>query len=181
MDTLVLAIVLISLLALYAVFCAVQFTYLFARAGLPNGMTYSEYAREGFAQTVAILGINLMLFGLSLRYGDKKRLLTALQGLLLLLTAMMLVSGYVRLWLYIEAYGLTWLRLLSGWFMVYLTAVLLLCAARLVRPKLALIAVCALMLLGWFAALGYANPDAIIGRVNAARAEVQVTPQSNPS
>jgi hypothetical protein len=46
-------IVLGSVLSLYIVFCAVQFAYLFASAGLPAGISYSEYARDGF---VHILG-----------------------------------------------------------------------------------------------------------------------------
>jgi cation transporter-like permease len=202
-DRIISGIVLGTVCAVYIIFCAVQFSYLFAGAGLPNGMTYSAYAREGFAQTVVVCALNLLIFGIFLRYGNHDRdrfrrrnrtldgerggdrnhtldselggnrnhrnegkALQCLLAMLLGLTAIMLVSGGVRLHLYIDAYGLTWLRLLSGWFIVYLIAVVLLCAARMYLPGIPLIAICAMVLLGWYVILGYANPDALAGWYN---------------
>ena len=165
-DSLICCMALGAVCLVYVLFCAVQFTYLFAGAGLPGGMTYSEYAREGFAQTVAVCAVNLVIFGVSLRFGEKKKALTGLTAGLLGLTAVMLFSGLLRLRLYIDAYGLTWLRLLSAWFIVYLAAVIIICAARMLREKLPAIALSALLLLGWYAALGYSNPDALVSRYN---------------
>jgi hypothetical protein len=165
-DLLVSCMVLGAVVAVYLLFCTVQFTYLFAGAGLPGGMSYSDYAREGFAQIIAICTINLLLFGFFFQYGKKHRGLTAMLYILLGVTAVMLVSGFLRLRLYISAYGMTWLRLLSAWFLLYLGIVLLLCALRTVWEKLPLIAVCAFVLLGWYALLGYSNPDALIVSYN---------------
>jgi cytochrome b subunit of formate dehydrogenase len=95
------------------------------------------------------------------RYGAKDRTLTALLYGLLGLSGVMLFSGFVRLRLYIGAYGLTWLRILSAWFIIYLAAVLILCAVRMRREKLPLIGVAAMILLGWFAVLGYSNPEGL--------------------
>lgn len=170
-DVIVSCMVLGSVTLLYLLFCAVQFTYLFAGAGLPGSMTYSEYAREGFAQIIAICAINLLLFGIFLQYGVRKKVVVALLSSLLALTGVMLVSGFVRLRLYIVTYGMTWLRLLSAWFIVYLAAVLILCVVRMVKAQLPLIAVSALMLLGWYTALGYANPDALILQYNLRESE----------
>jgi uncharacterized membrane protein YczE len=78
----------------------------------------------------------------------------------------MLVSGFIRLGLYIDAYGLTWLRLISGWFIIYLAAAVVLCAVRMLKEKLPLIMICAMLLLGWYVVLGYANPDGLIARYN---------------
>ncbi|MDR0220892.1 MAG: DUF4173 domain-containing protein [Lachnospiraceae bacterium] len=167
-DIIISGVVLGIVSALYLLFCGIQFTYLFARAGLPAGLTYSEYAREGFAQTVIVCAINLALFGFFLRFGRKSTVLKGLLAALLALTAVMLVSGAIRLGLYINAYGLTWLRLLSGWFIVYLVAVILLCAARMLREKLPVFALCAIILLGWYLVLGYANPDGLVSVFNAA-------------
>ena len=165
-DLVITCMVLGAVCLVYLLFCSVQFTYLFAGAGLPGHMTYSEYAREGFAQIIAICGLNLALFGVFLQYGKKHRAASGLLAALLGLTAVMLVSGFVRLKLYIDAYGLTWLRLLSAWFILFLAVVIALCAIRMVREKLPLIGVCAIVLLGWYLALGYANPDAFIVRYN---------------
>lgn len=166
MDTIICHIVLGSVTLLYVIFCAVQFTYLFAGAGLPDGMTYSEYAREGFAQTVAVCAINLLIFGAFLQFGAKRKSAAGLLAGLLALTGIMLFSGFVRLKLYIDAYGLTWLRILSLWFVIYLAVVVIVCGVRMIREKLPAIALCALILLGWYAALGYLNPDALIARYN---------------
>lgn len=170
-DLLICGIVLGAVLAVYALFCAIQFVYLFAGAGLPNGLTYSEYAREGFWQLVVVAGINLALFGIFLQYTKKTRWFSVMLAGLLAETALLLVSAIRRLWLYVDAYGLTWLRLFSAWFIVFLAVVLVLCAVRMVKEKLPLIAVCAMLLLGWYTLLGYANPDALIVRYNLAATE----------
>lgn len=159
-------IVLGSVLALYVLFCAVQFAYLFASAGLPAGISHSEYAREGFAQIVVISCINLIIFGVAVKYGGKdivqKIMLYALVGV----TAIMLVSGFMRLWLYIDTFGMTFLRLISAWFIIYLALVLILCALRLAVPEVPLVAVCAALLLVCYNVLGYINPDAFIVNYN---------------
>ena len=115
---------------------------------------------------IAVCSLNLILFGVFLRFGKKSKALTSLLGALLGLTFVMLVSGFMRLNLYINAYGLTWLRLLSMWFIIYLAAVMFICVYRMVKEKLPLVAVCAMLLLGWYVALGYSNPDAFIARYN---------------
>ena len=168
-DTAVCGIVLSSVTLVYLLFCVIQFTYLFAGAGLPGGMTYSAYAREGFAQTVAVCAINLMIFGVFLHFGVRNKFITGLLAGLLGLTCVMLLSGFVRLSLYIDVYGLTWRRLLSAWFITYLAAVVLLCAVRMLRKELPLIALCMILLLGWYVALGYSNPDTFIARHNRSR------------
>lgn len=165
-DAVVSCIVLGSVTLVYVLFCAVQFTYLFAGAGLPDGMTYSEYAREGFAQTVAVCAINLLIFGIFLQFGKKSKVLAGLLAGLLALTGVMLISGFVRLKLYIDAYGLTWLRVLSAWFVIYLMVVVIVCCVRMFREKLPAVALCALILLGWYVVLGYSNPDALITQYN---------------
>jgi len=169
-DALISNIVLGSVIFVYVLFCAVQFTYLFAGAGLPAGMTYSEYAREGFAQTVFVCALNLLIFGTFLRFSRQNKALLALLCGLLTLTVIMLFSGGVRLNLYISAYGMTWLRLLSAWFIIYLAAVISLCAVRLLTKKrLPLAPICAILLLVWYVALGYLNPDGFVAWFNFVR------------
>jgi len=165
-DTLTSSIVLSSVILLYTVFCIVQFTYLFAGAGLPGGISYSEYAREGFAQTVVICAINLLVFGVFLHFRKQSIVTTGLLLGLLALTGIMLFSGFIRLGLYIDYYGMTWLRLLSAWFIIYMAAVIIMCAIRLRLEKLPLIAISTLVLIGWYIVLGYINPDGFIAWYN---------------
>jgi hypothetical protein len=78
----------------------------------------------------------------------------------------MLVSGSVRLSLYIGVYGLTWLRVWSAWFVIYLIAVVVVCAVRMLRERTPAIALCMLILLGWYVALGYVNPAGMVEKYN---------------
>ncbi|MDR0325658.1 MAG: DUF4173 domain-containing protein [Oscillospiraceae bacterium] len=167
-DRVVSRVVLGAVALLYLLFCGVQFTYLFAGAGLPEGITYAEYAREGFAQTVAVCAINLLIFGVFLRFSAKDRAVSILLAALLGLTGVMLFSGFARLRLYIDAFGMTWLRLISAWFILYLAAVIVICAVRMLRKGLPAILLCGLLLLAWYVALGYANPDGFVAWYNQA-------------
>lgn len=199
--------------ALYMAFCIVQAVFLIMRAGLPEGMTYSQYAREGFAQTIAVCGINLSLFGffvsLCLQEGRAcvgaagqedghafvgaavqedgracvgaagrgpraSMAVKALLAVLLAQTFFMLCVGFYKLSLYIGAYGLTWLRFVSAWFIFWLVAVLVLCAIRLCRPRIPALALALLILLGWYVVLGAANPQGSIQRHNETRTEAVV-------
>jgi len=165
-DIVISSIALGSVMFVYMLFCLVQFTYLFARAGLPYGITYAQYAREGFAQTVIVCAINLLLFGVFIWKSKNEKILKWMLGGLLALTVIMLLSGAVRLNLYIDTFGMTWLRLLSAWFITYLGMVITLCVVRIFKKELPIVGLSALLLLIWYIALGYLNPDGFIGWFN---------------
>ena len=180
-DNLILYIILSSVLILYILFCIIQFAYLFPNANPPEGISYAEYAREGFAQIVVISGINLIIFGCMLKFGKiykktigdgvldvpkKDIVLNIMLYILVLVTGIMLVSGFMRLGLYINTFGMTFLRLISAWFIIYLSVVWVLCVARLIKEKLPLVSCCAVLLLIAYNILGYINPDAFIVQYN---------------
>lgn len=150
---------------IYILFCTVQFTYLFAQKGLPEGMTYSEYAVSGFWQTVFVCGINIFIFSIFMHFNNKK-IVQLFLSVLLILTGIMLVSGFVRLQLYIEQYGLTWLRVMSAWFVIFLVVTILICFLKMMLKKIPAVSICGLFLLGWYLALCFSNPDAFIERYN---------------
>lgn len=166
-DPLVVAVVLGIVLALYAAFCAVQFTFLFAGAGLPAGYTYAGYARSGFFQLLFAASLNLAGFGLVLRFTPRRTPIVAMQAGLLAATGVLLVSAFTRLNLYIHVYGLTWLRYMSVTFIALLAVLLLLALARLFTARIPLVAVGFVMLLVWWIAIGYADPGRIIDWWNA--------------
>lgn len=159
------------LLAVYAVFAAFQFTYLTGLAGLPAELTYSEYAVRGFRELCAVAAINFAAFGVCLAFTREHRALRPMLLALLGATALILVSALFRLALYIRAYGLTINRILPLWFMLFLLAVLALCAAKLYRPKLRLIRLLAGVLVAWYLCLSALNLDAIIAKSVLADAE----------
>ena len=154
-------------LAAYALFLGLQFSYLFGGT-LPEAYTYSEYARAGFGELIVVSLINFLLLALSVRYGEKHAVLSLLNGLLLLANAPLLVSAALRLLMYIDAYGLTIMRILPLWLMVFLAFLTVLTALRLWRGRLPLVRIAAITFLYWLAALYVPNWGNIILAFNAA-------------
>jgi hypothetical protein len=119
---------------IFAVFVAVQVPVLFGGheyvlgAGGPD---YADYARSGFAELCAVtaisLGLAALLAGLARRETRRQQVMVrVLGGLLCALTLVIVVSALRRMLLYIDVYGLTWLRLNSFAFEVFLGLVFVL-------------------------------------------------------
>lgn len=171
MDSTITYVVLTLVLVVYGMFCWVQFAYLFAGQGLPKGITYSEYAVKGFSEMIFVCSINLVAFGVVLLYTKEHIIKKILLIFLLVFTGVMLCSAGLRLYLYIDSYDLTWLRLLSGWFIVFMAMVLVICLVRLFTKKLPAVTVCFFVLLAWFSMLGISNPQKTIIEYNITNAK----------
>lgn len=154
-------------LALYAVFCAIQFTFLFAGAGLPAGFTYAQYARQGFFQLLFIASLNLAGYGLVATFVPRTKPVIGMQIGLIAATGVMLVSAATRLGLYVAAYGLTWLRWLSFTFIVLLAVILILALIRLFCERIPLMTISFVLVLIWWIALGWSNPSWVVSTWNA--------------
>ncbi len=142
-----------------------------------TGLTAAEYARQGFFQMVWVVALVVPLLlttRAALRPGRalaRRHTLLALPMLGLL--GVMMVSSVLRLRLYVSYYGLTTERLYALVFMGWLALVLAWLAATVLRDR-GRPFVAGAMLTG-FGTLGLLNivaPDAIVARVNVARAEL---------
>ena len=110
----------------------------------------------------------MTLFGLAIALAPRTHMLNAALVALLALTAVILASAALRLGLYINAYGLTWLRYLSASFIALLAIAILLCLIRLKIRQLPLAATMTALLIVWYVALGFSNPNHICEIYNAA-------------
>jgi hypothetical protein len=100
---------------LFLAFVLVQVTVLFAgneHVLTTTGLTYAEYAREGFAQLLVAAALTLAVVAGAARlaHGGSRLLLRVLLGALCLLTLVIVASALRRLDLYEEAYGFSRLR-----------------------------------------------------------------------
>jgi hypothetical protein len=114
------------LVALFTAFVALQITTLYGgddHVLRTAGLTYAEYAREGFAQLMAAAALTLAVVASAARWAEPDRLLRALLGALCALTLVILASALTRLGLYEEAYGFTRLRLVAHAAILWLGAV----------------------------------------------------------
>ena len=142
-------VVILMLLAAYALYTYVQFTYLFSGT-LPLNYTFSDYARDGFGQFVAVTMINFTLLGLSLTKSEPGKPIQLLQSLLIAASLIVLASACWRMLLYIDAYGLTIRRILPLWLMTYFMFLAVVGAVRVFREKVPFLRIGAFALIYWY-------------------------------
>lgn len=157
------AIVLGSVAALFAAFLLLQLAYLFGDLGAVrgSGVTYAEYARQGFGEltTAATLCAGLLV-GVELwkSPGRREGLVRLLSLAIIVELHLLLESALRRVHLYESAYGYTTDRLYAQMYMAAVSAALLLLAwelwsgldlRRLARRTAALVFACLLGLTVW--------------------------------
>jgi hypothetical protein len=171
------SIVLFSIDALFAIFVAIQFAALFGgeRFLRSQGLTYSDYARRGFFELLAVSLITLALivtldFVTTRRSRGEHTLFVVGGGLMIGLTVAILASAYERMQLYEEAYGFTELRVYPHIFMIWLAVLLVYFLVFLALDRQRLFAIGTLVAcIGFVATMDVLNPDALIVRQNVAR------------
>ena len=166
--------------AVFIAFVIIQTAVLFgghAHVLSTTGLTYAEYAREGFIQLVVIAVLSLAVIAAAVRFGAPegrdRKLMQVLLGTLCLLTLVVLVSALRRLGLYEEAFGFTRLRFAGHVVILWMSAVILSVmiagawwrAAWLPRVTVGLAATALLI-------VNVVNPDAFIAARNIERWEV---------
>ncbi|MEN6570380.1 MAG: DUF4173 domain-containing protein [Anaerolineaceae bacterium] len=163
---------------LFIAFVIIQVRYLFG--GTANisetGFTYSEYARRGFSELVAVAALSLVLFLVlsTITRIEKPGQRWTFTGLIILLMANVLVilaSSLQRLMLYETAYGFSELRTVTHVFIFWLAA--LVAAAAVMegvqqRGRFALALLIAVV--GFSASLVLLNVDGFTARKNIERA-----------
>lgn len=174
-----LAVILGSMDLLFLSFVIVQFKYFFGGAalvGLTANLSYAEYARRGFFELVTVaalvLPILLTLDWLTPATRTGKTIFRALAGGQIALLFVIMVSALQRMRIYQLEYGLTELRLYTTAFMLWTAVVCVIFSCTVLTGKRKHFAF-ATFISGLFATmfLHFANPDALITKVNIARAK----------
>lgn len=171
------AIVLGSVVVLFIAFVVIQFQYFFG--GQANihieGYTFSEYARKGFGELVAVAFFSLLLllgFGAITRRETEiqKRVFSGLGIVLVGLVIIMLISAYQRLVLYEEAYGFSRLRTYTHVFMIWLGLLLITVVfLEMTRRERAAGLAMVLAAMGFVISINLLNVDAFIVKQNIQR------------
>ena len=126
----ILAITISSILSVvYIIFCSIQVIYLFlgrsTGLSLPDGMIYSEYAREGFFQLLFVCIINLVLVLLGIYLFRESKVLKTFLCIITSCTFIMIVSSALRMILYIQHQYLTFLRVFVLWALLVILLVMI--------------------------------------------------------
>lgn len=164
----VLAITFTSVLAvMYLVFSVIQIVYLFmGQMKLPDGYTYSSYARQGFFQLLAVCLINLVIVLVCLGFFKESRVLKAVLTVISLCTYIMVASSAYRMILYIRTCQLTFLRIIVLWALAVTALVLAGIIVTIFRPDFRLFRYCVMVVTAFYLVLAFAKPDYWIARYN---------------
>jgi len=176
LDKVIMITVLSTINLIYIFFIYIQFAYLFGGANyaLPPSFTHSEYARKGFFELVAVTLINLsvLLVSLNLTQSMSKianQISRILNSLLVVCTSIMLYSAHFRMSLYEQAYGYTYLRILTHAFMIFIFALLLASLYKIWKVKFSLAKAYIVIAVTAYVILNYVNIDVIIAQNNFER------------
>ena len=170
-------IVLGSVTIMFAAFVIIQFQYFFGGQVNINieGYTYSEYARRGFGELVAVAFFSLLLLiglgAITTRANESQRRgFSALGVILVALVIVIQVSAFQRLVMYENAYGFSRLRTYTHVFMIWLAILLVVVAwLEMQRRERAVAFSMVLASIGFVVSLGLLNVDAFIVRQNIQR------------
>jgi len=172
------SIVLTGVNILFFTFLLIQFRYFFG--GKTNisltGYTYSEYARRGFGELIAVAVISLLLYlalnGVTTNNSRRHTIrFTALSAILFIQVLIILYSGFQRLALYESAYGFSRLRTYSTVFIPWLAFLIVAVVVLEILKKQGFFPL-ALMtaVLGFTASIIFINVDSFIATKNIQRA-----------
>ncbi|MFD3548425.1 DUF4173 domain-containing protein [Streptomyces sp. NPDC058655] len=171
------ALPLVVLNLLFAGFNAVQLAVLlggYDKIMRSTGLSYASYARQGFWQLLWATLLTLAVIALALRWAPRggagdRRFVRVVLGSLCALTLVVVASALRRMDLYVDAYGLTRLRVSVAAMELWLGLVIVLImiagvfgASRLPRALAASAAAAVL-------AFGLLSPDGMVAERNAAR------------
>ncbi|HEV3049060.1 MAG TPA: DUF4173 domain-containing protein, partial [Longimicrobium sp.] len=165
---------------LFLAFILVQIPYFFGSADAltqPGTATFSQYARRGFFELVTVAGLVLPLlltadWMLRRERAGHERIFRILAGAQVALLFVIMGSALHRMRLYTDAYGLTELRLYTTGFMLWLGLVFGWFGWTVLRGARERFAWGALTTaLEALVLLHVVNPDGMIVRANAARAD----------
>ncbi len=170
-------IILGSVIVLFAAFVVIQFQYFFGGNANINvaGYTYSEYARRGFGELVAVAFVALLMLltlnSIVRRETESQRKIYSSLGVALVaLLLVMLFSAFKRLSLYEAAYGFSRLRAYTHVFLIWIGLLLVAIIALEIFRKERMFAFAMLIAaFGFAASLPILNVDAFIVNQNIQR------------
>lgn len=169
--------VLIILSGCYAMYLLSQTAYFFSafESLLPESYTAAEYARRGFFEMCAVSAINLCIFfGAYIleKREEKNRIMGLTKWLMSFLTVFTLVlitTSFSKMYMYIDRFGLTRLRVLTSCFMIMLIFVFIILLIKLFVEKLPYTKIIIILAAITLCAVSYSDIDTQIAKYNTRR------------
>ncbi len=135
---------------------------------LPEDYTVAQYARRGFFELAWLCAINLGIIALAvgLVRGEAPKFTRALCLFIGVVTVFLAASASAKMFLYIDSFGLTRLRVLTQVVIFWLGLTTVLVCVWLFIPKLSYMKVALILTLTIGAAVAWADVDTVVARYN---------------
>ena len=163
----------------YVLFSGIQFLYLFG--GLPSGYEYAAYAREGFFELLFVAVINFFLVLICNKCFPKNLLLKVLMTITCGCTYVMIASSAYRMFLYIDVYHLTFLRVFVLWFLVVLSFFMAGSIVSIYKDSWNSFRYCLFVITCFYTVFAMANIDGRIAEYNVAQFDKALQTAKNES
>lgn len=158
----------------YFLFTVIQFTYLFMQIGIAGEFNYAEYARRGFFQLMIVTIINLIII---LVTNANKRETTKFTNnytkvmnlFLIIFTVVMICSSFLRMYLYEQEYGYTFLRLMVFFILATELALIIPTVVYVFNKKVKLLKCYIIIFAIMYTLINFTNVDKTIARRNVDR------------
>ena len=168
--------VLAALTVVYSLFAYVQIRYLFmGTESVQMSGGYAAYARSGFFQLVLIALLTLCLILPALILYKKDKFIKILCVLVTILTIIIDISAFFRMHLYIDAYGLTTLRIVTIWGIAMIILALLAVIIKIFLPGTQICPILVIIILTSWIGLNYTNIDRIVAENHVSRYNSSMT------
>ena len=155
----------------YFLFSIVQFTHLFMQIGVGTEFDYATYARKGFFQLMIVTIINfaiILITTLNKRETTKfTEYYTKVMNLFLaIFTVIMLISSFLRMYLYEQEYGYTFLRLMVFFILATEFVLIIPTVVYIFNKKIKLLKSYVVIFSIMYVIVNFANVDKTIARRN---------------
>ena len=165
------------LAGIYVLYAGIQVLYLFLRVGsrLPEGVTYAEYARQGFFELLFVAFVNFILVLVCKYLFDENRILSGILTVISGCTFVMIASAAYRMMMYVQMYHFTFLRILVLWFLFVLTLIMAGVTVSIYRKRFPLFRYVVAVIGCCYILLSFARPDRIVAEYNIRNMETVST------
>lgn len=174
--------VLVSIAAVYLVYLGSQLAYFVGGLSglLPEEYTLAEYARRGFFEMAILCLLNLSFMavavGLVSKQDGRAPLLTRILCLFVgIVTLFFVITASAKMFLYIDSFGLTRLRVLTEVIMVFLALATVFVSVWLFVPKFAYMKAILLTALAMCSITAWADVDTVVANYNVWAYQTGVT------
>lgn len=166
----------IPVLLVYVLFFFSQTSYfLSAFSGIrPENITYAEYARKGFFELSAVSVINMIIIIAATVFtkrvdGKRHRAVKTCVIMLSVFTVALIAIAMSKMFMYIDAYGLSLLRIYTTWFMALLAFTFVFVIIKQISERFNFMRVLSVTFALMFAILVFSDADALTAKYNVER------------